>query len=207
LNDGGHTQKVVGAWGTTTYSSKAYTIAQFHFHQPSEHTFDGMRYDMEMHFVHQYGTATDYLVLTLFFNIGPTANTFLTKANYSSASATTDASVAITSSLNVWDILSTAQGAKEYITYSGSFTTPPCTEGVTFVLFNDPLQMSKAQWDAFATSIPDASVSYVAGTGNYRTAQSLNSRVVSQKFGVLKFSNIVSLSATLMSIALVFLNM
>ena len=26
--------------------------AQFHFHSPSEHTFNGKQYDLEMHFVH-----------------------------------------------------------------------------------------------------------------------------------------------------------
>merc|ERR1712119_59000 len=94
-NSGGHTQKVTGAWGTTNWNSKDYTMAQFHSHQPSEHTFDGMRYDMELHFVHQYGTATDYLVLTAFFNIGPTASAFLTKIGYASGNTTSDASNAI----------------------------------------------------------------------------------------------------------------
>merc|ERR1712194_122702 len=177
LNDGGHTQKVVGAWGTTTWDSKTYTMAQFHTHQPSEHTFDGMRYDMEMHFVHQQGTNTDYLVLTVFFNIGPTASSFLTTCNYSS--------------VNVWDVLGSAQGNGEYIYYSGSFTTPPCTEGVTFILFRDFLQMSKAQWDAYVTSLPNVTFSYSGATGNYRTVQSLNSRTITQRFGVLKRSNVM----------------
>jgi len=191
LNDGGHTQKVVGAWGTTTWDSKTYTMAQFHTHQPSEHTFDGMRYDMEMHFVHQQGTNTDYLVLTVFFNIGPTASSFLTTCNYGSLSATDDASVAISSSVNVWDVLGSAQGNGEYIYYSGSFTTPPCTEGVTFILFRDFLQMSKAQWDAYVTSLPNVTFSYSGATGNYRTVQSLNSRTITQRFGVLKRSNLM----------------
>jgi len=191
LNDGGHTQKVVGAWGTTTWDSKTYTMAQFHTHQPSEHTFDGMRYDMEMHFVHQYGSATDYLVLTAFFNIGPTASTFLSGVNYGSLSATSDASVAISSSVNVWDVLGAIQGNGEYIYYSGSFTTPPCTEGVTFIMFRDFLQMSKAQWDAYVTSLPDITFSYSASTGNHRTVQSLNSRTITQRFGVLKRSNLI----------------
>jgi len=171
LNDGGHTQKVVGAWGTTTWDSKEYTLGQFHFHQPSEHEFDGMKYDMEMHFVHQYGDATDYLVLTVFFEIGPTANSFLTKVNYSKGSSTTDGTVAISGKLNAWDILGSVQGDSMYISYPGSFTTPPCTEGVTFILFTDNLQMSKAQWDAFATSLPNVTFTYNTA-GNYRSVQS-----------------------------------
>jgi len=136
-NSGGHTFKISGSFGTTTFNSKEYTMAQFHTHQPSEHTFDGMRYDMEMHFVHQQGTAADYLVLTAFFNIGPEESEFLKEIKYSAGSSTADAEVAITDSINPWDVLGKIQGNKEYITYYGSFTTPPCTEGVNFVLFRD----------------------------------------------------------------------
>lgn len=32
--------------------SEEYKVLQFHFHAPSEHTFDGAHYDLEMHIVH-----------------------------------------------------------------------------------------------------------------------------------------------------------
>lgn len=204
-NASGKTQKVTGAWGTTTWSSKTYTMAQFHTHQPSEHTFDGMRYDMEMHFVHQQGTATDYLVLTALFNIGPTANTFLTNINYASGSATDDAEVAISGSVNVWDVLGAIQGNGEYIHYSGSFTTPPCTEGVTFIIFRDNLTMSKAQWDGYVTSLPNVTFSYSASTGNHRSVNALNGRTISQTFGKLLNAKIVA--ASLMTIFALLFNM
>jgi len=34
------------------YKGKAFTLRQFHFHTPSEHTLDSKQYDMEMHLVH-----------------------------------------------------------------------------------------------------------------------------------------------------------
>jgi len=204
-NAGGHTQKVTGSWGTTTWASKTYTMLQFHTHQPSEHTFDGMRYDMEMHFVHQNGTATDYLVLTALFNIGPTANAFLTKIKYASGSATTDQEVAIDGSVNVWDVLGAIQGNGEYIHYSGSFTTPPCTEGVTFVIFRDNLTMTKAQWDGYVTSLPSVTFSYSGSTGNYRNVNALNGRTISQTFGKLLNAKIVA--ASLMTIFALLFNM
>jgi len=184
-NASGHTQKVEGSWGTTTWSSKTYTVLQFHTHQPSEHTFDGMRYDMEIHFVHQQGTATDYLVLTALFNIGPTANAFLTTIGYASGNQTSDAENAISGTVNIWDVMGAVQGNGEYIHYSGSFTTPPCTEGVTFVIFRDNLTMSKAQWDGYAASLPSETFSYSGGTGNYRNVNALNGRTINQTFGVL----------------------
>lgn len=146
---------------------------------------------MEMHFVHQYGTASDYLVLTAFFNIGPIASPFLTSINYSSASATSDVEVAITDSINPWSVLGEIQGNKEYISYAGSFTTPPCTEGVTFVLFRDFLQMNKAQWDYYATLFTSSNVNYTAGTGTYRAVQALNGRTVSLTYGVVTAANLM----------------
>jgi len=180
-------------------------MIQFHNHQPSEHTFDGMRYDMELHFVHQYGAATDFLVLTALFNIGPKANEFLTETKFDAGSKTKDAKVKLSKSVNPWDILGKIQGNGEYIHYYGSFTTPPCTEGVRFIIFRDNLQMSKAQWDAYVTSLPAVTFSYTGGTGNYRPAQSLNSRVVTQQYGVLKNAKLVV--ASIMAVFALLINM
>merc|ERR1711976_733821 len=204
-NAGGHTAQVDGKFGTTTYNSKEYSMLQFHTHQPSEHTFDGMRYDMELHFVHQQGTAADYLVLTALFNIGPTANSFLTDIGYASGNATTDASNTIASSINVWDVLGKIQGDKQYIYYSGSFTTPPCTEGVTFIIFRDALQMSKAQWDGYVTSLPSVTFSYTSATGNYRVVNALNGRTITQRYGVLKNAKLII--ASIMTVFVLLMNM
>jgi carbonic anhydrase len=209
LNSSGMTQKVSALTnsnlGTTTWNSKTYTMLQFHTHQPSEHTFDGMRYDMELHFVHQQGTAADYLVLTALFNIGPTANSFLTDIGYASGNATTDASNTIASSINVWDVLGKIQGDKQYIYYSGSFTTPPCTEGVTFIIFRDALQMSKAQWDGYVTSLPSVTFSYTTATGNYRVVNALNGRTITQRYGVLKNAKLII--ASIMTVFVLLMNM
>ena len=46
------------------------------------------------------------------------------------------------------------------VTYppQGSFTTPPCTEGVEWVVMRDPVTWSKAQIDRFRASMVDAHV-------------------------------------------------
>lgn len=209
-NAGGHTQKVIPKtgtnFGTTTWDSKEYTLIQFHSHQPSEHTFDGMRYDMELHFVHQQGTAADYLVLTLYYNIAAEDNAFLKKVKYSSGSKTADGTVDITESFNVWDALQYGSNDnKEYIYYSGGFTTPPCTEAVTFVLFRDYLTMSKTQWDNYAATITDT-ISYTSGTGNARAVQGLNSRTLTLQYGTLLHSNLLKAGLSMILAVLFFLN-
>lgn len=43
-------------------------MLQFHFHHPSEHTVDGVAYDLEIHFVNLNAEGTQGLVLGVFFD-------------------------------------------------------------------------------------------------------------------------------------------
>jgi len=199
-NAGGQTAKVEGAFGTTTFNNKVYTMLQFHTHQPAEHTFDGYKHDMELHFVHQQGTNSDYLVLTVFFNIGAESQ-FLKDINYCGTPTTADATAAISKSINVWDALSKANNSGEYITYAGGFTTPPCTEGVTFVMFREYLTMSKAQWDCYATTFANQGVNYATGAGTIRTAIQQN-RTVTLKLGKMLGSNLIKFVGALATLSL-----
>ena len=49
--------------------SEEYNVLQFHFHSPSEHTFDGDHYDLEMHIVHQNAEKTEYAVVAIYFDV------------------------------------------------------------------------------------------------------------------------------------------
>lgn len=191
-NSSGLTQKVTASdtsnWGTLTYDSTKYKLAQYHFHAPSEHTFDGLRYDMELHFVHvdDVTTPSKYLVATVFFNIGE-ENSFLTNSMFGSLSSTTDATVSLSASINPWDIISKSN-SQGYIVYNGSFTTPPCTEKVTFILLREWQTLSQAQWSAFTASQPNAGVTdwaYTSGLGNYRVTQAINGRAIQVNGGKL----------------------
>lgn len=178
----GLTQKVLITDGKITLNNIEYKIAQWHWHQPSEHTFDGLHYDSELHFVHtttNTAATNPYLVIAVYFQIGD-ENEWLKKNKYSSGSQTTDGTVDM-DKVNPYDIIKPA--AKEGVyEYTGGFTTPPCTEGVTFLLTRVPQTMSMAQWTAFAASVPNVSFSYTAGTGNIRPVQSINTRTVYYKY-------------------------
>ena len=54
LNNGHTVQINIGPENecTVTVKGKRYTLRQFHFHTPSEHTLDDRQYEMEMHLVH-----------------------------------------------------------------------------------------------------------------------------------------------------------
>jgi carbonic anhydrase len=51
-----------------TASQKVYAPLQFNVHAPSEHTFNGKFYDLELHIVHKNENATDFSVIGVFFD-------------------------------------------------------------------------------------------------------------------------------------------
>jgi len=51
-----------------TRTKKAYTPLQFHLHAPSEHTFNGKHYDLELHIVHKNADASTLSVIGVFFD-------------------------------------------------------------------------------------------------------------------------------------------
>ncbi len=56
-----------------------------------------------------------------------------------------------------------------YYRFSGSLTTPPCTEGVRWIVLKKPAFVSKAQIDAFKK---------VMGQDNNRPVQAINAREI-----------------------------
>lgn len=163
LVNNGHTVQA----NATTESNRilvdgnVYKLAQFHFHTPSEHQFNGQNYDMELHLVHKDANGK-IAVLGVMIQEG--------KENEKLAS--------------IWDVLPKEETAEDISVqervdlqgilpqdqssfhYNGSLTTPPCTEEVKWVIFEQPIEMSKEQIQAFRQIFPD----------NHRPVQPLNDR-------------------------------
>lgn len=51
-----------------------YQLLQFHVHAPSEHTFDGVNHDLEVHFVHKHFSEKRYAVIAVYFDISDGGN-------------------------------------------------------------------------------------------------------------------------------------
>lgn len=68
--DNGHTIQVdVPAGSSITLEGRQFSLAQFHFHLPSEHTVDGGSFPMEVHFVHA-AEEGDLAVIGVFMDAG-----------------------------------------------------------------------------------------------------------------------------------------
>lgn len=116
-------------------------LAQFHFHTPSEHLVDGKAADMEAHFVFQ-SEEGNIAVVGFRLNTDATADSGLFHSVMEHTSEIQEpGSVTNTKSLS-FDKLIAHLNTNEVMTYSGSLTTPPCSEGVTWLISAAPLSIS-----------------------------------------------------------------
>ena len=122
--DNGHTIQVNYASGSVlAVGDKTYTLKQFHFHHPSEEHVNGHGYDMVVHLVHS-DTEGHLAVVAVLVQQG-NASSFI-DAVWGHIPKEKEKVVEVTSViLNVKDLLPANHG---YYTFSGSLTTPPCSE-------------------------------------------------------------------------------
>ncbi len=144
------------------FEDKLFELKQFHFHAPSEHTINGSHADMEMHFVHKAKDGTVAVVAVL-IKQGAENRSFTSIWEYLPTPENSDVQVART--VDATDLI---PGNHAYYRYRGSFTTPPCTEGVIWMVMTAPIELSMGQIDRFKSII----------NGNNRPVQRLNERKV-----------------------------
>jgi carbonic anhydrase len=122
----------------------AYKLIQFHIHAPSEHHIDGKEYPMEIHFVH----LDDYdhlAVLGLPVKKGA-ENKILAPLF---ANLPKKAQEKVDRPADKIDLPNLIPDETHFFHYSGSLTTPPCTENVQWFLLETPIEASEAQIKAF----------------------------------------------------------
>jgi methyl-accepting chemotaxis protein len=131
--------------------SNVYKVLQLHFHSPSENTFRGKPYAMEMHIVHK--NAQGQLgVVGVFMKEGH-SNPIIQKIWDSMPNRANRENVT-KGSISAAELL---PDNGSYYHWSGSLTTPPCSEGVMWYMMQNPIEVSRAQVDKFLAVIgPDA---------------------------------------------------
>ncbi len=143
--DNGHTIQVNALTGEAMIvAEKRYSLVQFHFHAPSEHTMNGHRFPMEIHFVH----ATEYGALAVIGILAePGAENPGIAPLWAQLRTTAGLETRIALPSGFADALFPARSA--YFHYSGSLTTPPCTEDVTWFVAEEPTHLSRGQIATF----------------------------------------------------------
>lgn len=170
--DNGHTIQVsVDGGSTLTTDRGVYSLKQFHFHTPSEHTVDGSHFPMEMHFVHQSADGKFAVVAALMQEGSENENLAKIIAHLPKAKGDSAHLPEVKLDLAFHLPATTAS-----YTYMGSLTTPPCTEEVEWLVFRDPIPASKAQIEAFASRLSPSN----------RPTQPLNGRIIGSRTTVNK---------------------
>ena len=162
----GHTIQVNYTPGSTiSIDGKTFELKQFHFHSPSENTIKGKSFPLEAHFVHadQDGNLA---VVAVMFEEGK-FNPELEKAWAAMPDKAGD-SAQLEVPANAASLM---PAAKDYYRFNGSLTTPPCSEGVRWIVLKQYATASKAQIEKFT---------HVLGHANNRPVQPLNARPVLQ---------------------------
>ena len=162
--DNGHTIQVNAKTGERMIvGDKSYALLQFHLHAPSEHTVDGRRYPMEMHFVYQ-AEGGALAVLGVLIEEGAENRVFAPLWKQLEEAPGTHVTVQLP--INFDDGLFAGGESTGVFHYEGSLTTPPCSEGVKWFILRTPTVLSKAQIAAFSAVYE----------GNNRPLQPLNDR-------------------------------
>jgi carbonic anhydrase len=143
--DNGHTLQVsVGEGMGMHVMGKRYELVQFHFHRPAEERVNGKLYDMVVHLVHKNDEG-QLAVIAVLLEKG--SEHPLIQTLWNNMPLEKDMDVTPTEPIDLMQLL---PETRNYWTYMGSLTTPPCTEGVLWMVMKQPLQVSPDQISIFS---------------------------------------------------------
>jgi carbonic anhydrase len=147
--DNGHTVQVNLASGNhIDVGGKRFELQQFHFHRPSEERIDGRQFEMSLHLVHKDDQGR-LAVVALLFEKGP-AHPVLQKV-WNNLPLERNEENTARAPLELAELLPTD---RRYFTYMGSLTTPPCSEGVQWIVMRQPVTLTPEQIEIFARIYP-----------------------------------------------------
>ena len=164
--DNGHTVQVnVGEGSTLGVMGRTYQLVQFHFHRPSEERINGKPFDMVVHLVHK-DYDNNLAVVAVMIEKGGEHPAIQTLWNHmplevGQEMAPPNVSINLSTFLPI---------SRDYYTYMGSLTTPPCTENVLWMVFKTPIQLAPEQIGIFARLYPN----------NARPVQSTSDRLIKE---------------------------
>ncbi|XP_062204270.1 alpha carbonic anhydrase 1, chloroplastic-like [Phragmites australis] len=172
INDGHDIMmRFEGKVGTITVNGKVYSFVKVYWHSPSEHTINGQRFPLEMHLVHKSDDG-NLAVIAILYQYGAPDSFYFQfkkklaemakeKCNFAEESSQVAAGLVHLRSLQ--------KRTGNYFRYTGSLTTPPCSENVVWNVLGKVRQIAKEQVDLLTAPLP---------AKDSRPTQPLNGRAV-----------------------------
>ncbi|MCG3142975.1 MAG: hypothetical protein HONDAALG_00280 [Gammaproteobacteria bacterium] len=149
LNNGHTIQVNVSEGNGIVLDGASYGMVQFHFHTPSEHTIDGASYPLELHLVHKDKDG-NLAVVGVLLEKGE-KNPVLSQVWGKSLPKTEGRELALKTPIDLNGLLPSDRAAYRYL---GSLTTPPCSEGVKWIVMKSSVTMTTRQIAAFKKIFP-----------------------------------------------------
>lgn len=163
LNNGHTIQVNVAPGSSIQLDHTTFELKQFHFHTPSENQINNQSFPLEAHFVHADSNG-NLAVVGVMFNPGQ-ANPQITQL-WEKMPAKAGTTIPLDWSAK--QIQALLPKGTEYYRFNGSLTTPPCTEGVRWVVMQEPMPIASTQVERFAKIVHT----------NSRPVQKLHARVI-----------------------------
>lgn len=145
------------------YKNNTYFLKQIHFHEPAEHLINGIKYPIEIHLVH-ISKDNAITVLGILGMEGEKSQLFEFFESFLPIKNGEERII----NQNL-DLTSLFPNKKDFYSYSGSLTTPPCTENVNWIVFKEPIIISLEEVLKLKENMP---------LNNYRNEQPVNDRII-----------------------------
>jgi carbonic anhydrase len=165
VNNGHSIQANYTSGSTIEVAGRIFELKQFHFHAPSENTINGESFPLEAQFVHVAEDGS-LAVIAVMYQIGE-ENEAMARL-WRQMPVKVGEKAAMASQVKAQDLM---PENRDYYRFNGSLTTPPCTEGVLWLVMKEPVTISQAQVDEF---------SHVMHHPNNRPVQPVHARSVLQ---------------------------
>ena len=163
--DNGHTVQVnLAAGNSIDVMGRRYDLLQFHFHRPSEERINGRQFDMVAHLVHKSFDGR-LAVVAVLLDRGSAHP--IVQSVWNNLPLEKGEELRAQQLLDLNALLPAERG---YFTYMGSLTTPPCSEGVLWMVMKSPVTVSAEQIAIFSRLYPM----------NARPTQSASGRLIKE---------------------------
>ena len=146
VNNGHTIQANFKSGSVLSLDGRDFELKQFHFHSPSENRLSGKSYPLEAHLVHADKDG-NLAVVAVFFAEGksnPTIGAVWSRMPAAGAKGDLSAPVSAAGLL---------PAGRDYYRFNGSLTTPPCTEGVRWLVMKQAATVSKEQVEQFRKTL------------------------------------------------------
>lgn len=170
INNGHTIQANFDKASTLTIDGKVYNLIQVHFHAPSENTLDDEFFPMEGHLVHQAADKS-LAVIGVFYKASESAKENAELQKIWGAIPEKTGVEKAAEGIEPLDAYGLMPADRSYYRFVGSLTTPPCSEGVTWTVLKEVVELPESQIKAFQDYY----------SNNNRPVQPINDRVIKSK--------------------------